>query len=638
MRKNLKTIAAIFAAGTMACFMASCSKEYLDTTNLTIEYGPERPIEVSARIATGACDKAYMDIASYKVIWDDGDVINVNNATLSMLEIDPDDPTHAKFEGSASPNTYLESDKDVYRSVYPASIITSIPASAAPMVVNLPAAQTFTGTNPSKVLGNYMAAYTSVPKGSGSMTFHYKNLCSVIKIVLTPQSGASGVDNQISRIRIASTEGLSGSFNVTFSNGEPVLAAVDANPVNVVDKIYSVPLELSATYTIYAFVPPIANKSLVLQIWNGDGTRVIEKQATSATLERSRVHTVTINQAFEDWGKTYSVDANQRVYFAHGNLKYHFTNDQWRFFDEQYGMCTKTEVENTLSTNVSSEQGEPYYVNATNSDNQPAWDRANYIHTLSQWTDHFNFGTSGEHATGNAFRYPWHTFYGISLGIMEGNGYAYGPWDNNASQDLTGAYANADWGVNNRTELNNSLTPVAGDWRTQRGDWRTPTQSEWYYCINGSKRIDVDNSYRYGKARIEVSSGNYVNGLMMIPDKWHWFLMPEALPFTPGTGGYESNTYTLAQWDVLDRYGAVFLPAAGSRLHIVEAYGDEGFYQSASCAKNVVPGVVGWNTPNQRAYSLYFTSQVVNSPNGATSVFNKIDGHTVRLVRNTNDQ
>ena len=668
---NLK-LKTVLVMGAAAAMLFSCAKEELDE-NAEVKYGPKKHIGVNAQIITGTPDKAYMDVANYKVIWEDGDAITVNDGLLMLDEINADDPTSAQFSGSAAPNTYLESGKDVYRSIYPASIISDIPANANPMVVTLPAAQTFTATNPSKVEGNYMAAYTSVASGSdvNDMVFRYKNLCSVIKMVFTPQSGASGVDAQISRIRIASSQGLSGNFNVTFSNGEPVLTAVSASPVNVVDKIYTTPLDLSTTLTIYAVVPPITNQSLVMQIWNGDGSRVIEKQVASTTLGRSRVHTAAINQPFSDWGRTYSVSNSQRVYFAHGNLKYKLAGTDagaWRFFDEQYGMCTEQEVINTLSTNEPAQSSQPFYVNIpANGDDshfQAILDRANAIHALDQWTDHFNFGNTGYQA-GSEFYQPWHTFYGLLTNatnhvITTGNGYRYGPMSGTTAQHLAGT--NSDWGVYHRTELNNSLTPVTGDWRTQRGDWRTPTQAEWLYVIQGANRIDkIAIAFKYGLARIEVTPGTYVNGLMLIPDKWHWFLMPGGFSFKPFEAGatavndFADNTYTLAEWQDLDAFGACFLPAGGTRIAMLMDYGKGGFYQSSSAATNVVTNGNGWDHAQQRGFSMHFYSADALSatawgyPHGIAGVwgpqegtyigaFNKIDGHNVRLVRNTTDE
>ena len=411
-------------------------------------------------------------------------------------------------------------------------------------------------------------------------------------------------------------------------------------------------------------VPPIQNEAFVMQIWNGDGTKVLQRETASTTLSRSHVYTTTITTQFIDWVGPISVSNSQKVYFAHGNLKYHFTNDQWRFFDNQYDMLSKSLVENTLSTNESAQHGHTWFVDVPSNSYsahpeyfQRVYDRADAIHQLNQWIDHFCFGTSGEPAFATEFREPWHTFYGIVTGKAEpSNAYLYGPWSlANGSESLTGTYANGDWGVYNRAELNSSLTPVAGDWRTQTGDWRTPTQLEWYYCITGAKRLDIiDNSKKCALARIEVSTGNYVNGLMLIPDKWHWYFMPENISFTPNDrGSFADNTYTLAEWNVLDQYGAVFLPAAGTRISNVMDHGEAGFYQSSTAATTVYPNGTGWGHRNQRGYSMFFFSATSQSatggdhdlhvnaivpPNGVEGAFNKIDGHCVRLVRNTTEQ
>ena len=205
-------------------------------------------------------------------------------------------------------------------------------------------------------------------------------------------------------------------------------------------------------------------------------------------------------------------------------------------------MCTEQEVKNTLSQNNRSYSTRPDFVDvlSNGTDITPILARANDIHALNQWIDHFNFGCTG-YAAGSMFYQPWHTFYGLVTNaganrIDVDNGYGYGPMSSGAAQNLTGT--NSDWGVAHRTDLNNSLTPVAGDWRTQQGDWRTPTQAEWLYLIQGANRIDkIALAFKYGLARIEVTPGTYVNGLMLIPDKWHWFLMPGGHEFNPFVSG-----------------------------------------------------------------------------------------------------
>ena len=287
--------------------MFACSKEELDSTKATVEYGPARQVTVSASLASNSADKANLITNSTsnnyrKVFWEDGETLTLNNGTMTIDEIEPGDGTTATFTGSASPNTVIESGKDVYRSVYPSSIIAGgIPADASPIAITLPTVQTFTA-NDAQTAYNPMAAYTSVRSGAGAFSLYYKNLCSVLKIELEAPSGAAGVNAQVSRIRIASTEGLSGSYTVAFSNGEPVLRPTAASAGNVTELVYSTPVDITTKRTFYIMVPPIQNQGLVMQVWNGDGTMQITKQKASQSLVRNNMYTIALNEPFEDWG------------------------------------------------------------------------------------------------------------------------------------------------------------------------------------------------------------------------------------------------------------------------------------------------------------------------------------------------
>jgi len=663
------------AAGVAVMLFSACSKDdnMFDMAKSTVPYGPKKQIGVSAQIITGTPDKAYMDLANYKVIWESGDQLTVNNGTLSLDEIDTDDPTHAKFSGSASPNTAIESGKDVYRSVFPASIINSIPNTNAPMVVTLPASQTFS-QGASKVDNNFMAAYTSMATGAtvDDMSLSFKNLCSVVKMVITPQSGATGVDAQISRIRLASTEGLSGNFNVTFSNGEPVLTAADPTPSNLVELVYSTPLTLSGStpVTIYAVVPPINNKALVMQIWNGDGSKIIQKQAASLTLGRSRVHTATINQAFEDWGGAISVSNSQRVYFAGGNLQYNFAQDKWRFAHEQWsivGAAANTQASLTPAQVLAAVNGAPNEKKAF----AALEAKYNTIKGLNIWVDYFCWGTSGDNRSG-AFNYaPFNTLYGPDYNYLntaanrnsDEYGFGFGPVDAigtaknfSGSESFTGTIWDwnnishsdnlphrtdnsscgtqyADWGVVHRTELDNTIADPS-----KRGDWRTLSGNEWDYVVNGAKRTEIDGKYKYGLGRIDTTgSGNYQNGVFFIPDRLMWYLMPAGITFTPGMGSsWTTNSYTPAQWAQLEAMGVVFLPAAGARLATPVGVGDLCRYWSSTSWPESTNADGGSITPNAHACSF----KVDGNPTIISGSYtqNKFDGNSVRLVRNTTDQ
>lgn len=95
------------------------------------------------------------------------------------------------------------------------------------------------------------------------------------------------------------------------------------------------------------------------------------------------------------------------------------------------------------------------------------------------------------------------------------------------------------------------------DWGTRYGDgnWRCLTNDEWAYLIMRS----VGSFTRgYGMATV-----NEMKGMILIPDD---FSTPSGINYTAGNGnGYETNVFSSTEWALMQRAGAVFLPAAGFR-------------------------------------------------------------------------
>lgn len=109
------------------------------------------------------------------------------------------------------------------------------------------------------------------------------------------------------------------------------------------------------------------------------------------------------------------------------------------------------------------------------------------------------------------------------------------------------------------------------DWGTvfgQNSPWRTLSLDEWEYL----RYHRTDANSLWGAARIEISEGLFMNGVVILPDNWS---SANGLTFTGGTPNetyvpsltnwYSRNSYTLAQWEIMENHGAIFLPAAGSR-------------------------------------------------------------------------
>ncbi len=105
----------------------------------------------------------------------------------------------------------------------------------------------------------------------------------------------------------------------------------------------------------------------------------------------------------------------------------------------------------------------------------------------------------------------------------------------------------SDWGQNSISNGGN-----------MENAWRTMTLGEVEYMLQ--TRPDAEN--RKGGARIEVSSGVYVDGVVLLPDNWE----ETSVAFTTGFSEEVANVYTSEEWSILEGNGAVFLPVAGMRV------------------------------------------------------------------------
>ncbi|MBO7439031.1 MAG: InlB B-repeat-containing protein [Bacteroidales bacterium] len=120
------------------------------------------------------------------------------------------------------------------------------------------------------------------------------------------------------------------------------------------------------------------------------------------------------------------------------------------------------------------------------------------------------------------------------------------------------------WGTGNnptiRTPENDDYTTFT-DWGVNMDGgnvWRTLTQEEWKYILEGRK----DASEKYGVA--EVAG---VPGLILLPD---YYVLPTGLSFNSGVASEygeeyfkDKNNYSAEEWQKMESVGAVFLPAAG---------------------------------------------------------------------------
>ncbi len=130
------------------------------------------------------------------------------------------------------------------------------------------------------------------------------------------------------------------------------------------------------------------------------------------------------------------------------------------------------------------------------------------------------------------------------------------------------------------SQTNRDYVPFS-EWGSKIDDaniWRTLTKDEWYYLI-----YYRDNaSEKYGVA--EVAG---ISGLILLPDAWK---LPSGISFNAGVTSKEAvehfkskNNYSADEWHIMESLGAVFLPAAGSRLEtLVDGFDYYGTYWSSS--------------------------------------------------------
>jgi len=221
----------------------------------------------------------------------------------------------------------------------------------------------------------------------------------------------------------------------------------------------------------------------------------------------------------------FSVSETQQVWFSKGNLQYigSASPAYWKFAEcqwDRFGIST-----------------------GQDSDDRNA-DRDLFGWATSGWYS----GTTG-------------TNYYMPFDVATSDSY-YGP---NGYYNLTGEYAEADWGVYNAISNGGNTA----------GQWRTLSQTEWEYVL--SKR-DTPSDARFAKAVV-----NDVNGVIILPDDWvsTVYLLGS---INDDKASFNSNMISAAVWSsILEPKGAVFLPASGIRKETtIESLGEYGFYWSSS--------------------------------------------------------
>ena len=208
--------------------------------------------------------------------------------------------------------------------------------------------------------------------------------------------------------------------------------------------------------------------------------------------------------AFDADGATtalFSVSPTKQVHFSRGNLQFQASTGTWRFAEKQYICC--------------------------------GGDNGNIAEHYDGWSDLFGWGTSGWESGAVEYQ-PW----AISVDYSD-----YWP-GGSPYNSLVDDFAEADWGVHN----------AISNGGNRAGIWSTLTGDEWVYLLG-------DSDKRSGKWAVATIDG--LHGMVVLPDDWE---CPNGLSFISGQpSGWETNSYTVDEWERMEQAGAIFLPAAGMR-------------------------------------------------------------------------
>ena len=494
-------------------------------------------VTLGVKLESAAADgKLYIDDSRNPVFLDNGEQINVNGQTYSVVK------------NGANYNVTVNGGSPFY-AAYPAT---------------LPTASTgFSGTTDQPVrlsrwqkyecdangVQNVKLPAAAVITGNSNQLLFY-NLCSLLEIQWTNPSRSDAYDIIGIEVTVPG-QALYGDGRATL-NGTSSEITMDApitnNRVNldIANDYRETVVAGTASRKYYVVLPTFSNKNVTVRIQTlkTNQTTADDQKLKTVTVSTSAAVTLLRNTIVpmhisaipkEDNSLTgyFSISDNLKVVFSRGNLQHvgstSHSDGTWKFADRQYDFFGAS-----------------------------------------------NFNPGGYTSSNNRDLFTWSNKgrrdYGLTL-------YDEYEW---RSRD---AYPFLEWGKQSIY----SVTSTTGESNV----WFTLSDNEWNYLIN--ERVVVNRTSKApqlrGKATITGiinhpagSSFTSVNGFILLPDDWETEDVPQGLTFVYNG----NNTYSVAQWARMEAAGAMFLPAAGwadiydQEGNYFEASNDEGSYWSSS--------------------------------------------------------
>lgn len=170
-----------------------------------------------------------------------------------------------------------------------------------------------------------------------------------------------------------------------------------------------------------------------------------------------------------------------------------------------------------------------------------------------------------------------------------------------SSPSYSGWIDRLSWGIGDNPISDYYYNEVWKDWGENAiGDissnvYRTLSGSEWDYLFN--LRFDADQLWSQGTV-------NGVRGVIILPDNFSKHL---SVSWKAQAKNYETNTYSINEWTIMENGGAIFLPAANDD-------NTEGSYWSSTPPMGDYYYNDGVNyTYSYETYCLYFDDDYLDS-------------------------
>ena len=393
-----------------------------------------------------------------------------------------------------------------YAAVFPSTGSVNKKGGHAP----IPAEQTYRkDSKGDQIVEAPMAARQTGNKG----VLYFRNLGGLIRVRVSVPA-AETMSWNIQRIEVTSaSEALSGdmyfSFDTSTTVKAPELFGIAGNASNSVSLTFPEAEILTANTTkdYYLAAAPFDSSEISIKVTylqDRSFLRTLTLASGNGTdrkrLGRSGLGAVDMSSAKNSVLNSFRISATDSVVFAPGNLQYQASNGgRWRFAEHQWVSYTNT-----------SEGGNYTAISG----------RA----TQEKWIDLFGYGTSGYDG-----KYPYQNAQNAAL-------YASGNINN----------TNYDWGVYNA--ISNPKTGVVDP----AGTWRTLTKDEWDYLLKTrpGATVKVNNVLKPNYVRFVHVTVKEVNGILLFPDNADISIA-------------SLNPVSDADWNMLEKIGAVFLPLTG---------------------------------------------------------------------------